>query len=217
VLQQAHLGPGIERQRGLQEATGSFIAFADADDEVVSSVLDSAARLLHTTGGDVAITAFQLAPMQGATKIPRTGLAREVPSRRVLTSRAAIWGKVYRREFLVGNSISFPPVRSADDVIFSWRVASRNPVTYEMSEVGYRYWIDPHGQLTRDPRYFVEGTDSLVALWKESLRSHHHGRILGAYACVTGLGHILRKSAPRVWPQVVARAARAASSVGPLS
>lgn len=217
LLQQEHQGPGIARQAGLEQASNRFVSFADADDEVVTGVLESATSLLEAAGGDVAITAFDVSPSAALAVSRRPGLARRVPSRRVLTSRAAIWGKVYRREFLHDHSISFPPLRSADDVVFSWRTAAGGPKTYEMSDVGYRYWVDPHGQLTRDPRYFIEGIDSLAGLWRESVRSSGRGRALAAYACGTGLGHILRKSPVRVWPGVIVRATKGVTRWGALS
>lgn len=216
LLTQEHRGPGIARQAGLEHAGNDFVSFADADDEVVTEVLDSATNLLEAEGGDVAIAGFELSPSAGPTVIRDPGYARQVSPRRVLTSRAAIWGKVYRRQFLHDNSISFPPLRSADDVVFSWRTAAGGPKTYEISDVGYRYWVDPHGQLTRDPRYFIEGIDSLAGLWRESVRSSSRGRALAAYACGTGLGHILRKSPIRVWPGAVVRAAKGVTRRGAL-
>ena len=217
LLKREHQGPGIARQAGLEQASNDFVSFADADDEVVTDVLESATHLLEVEGGDVAIAGFELAPSAAPIMIRDPGYARRVPPRRVLTSRAAIWGKVYRRQFLHDNSISFPPLRSADDVVFSWRVAARHPKAYELSDVGYRYWVDPHGQLTRDPRYFIEGVDSLAGLWRESLGSDSRARALAAYACGTGLGHILRKSPIRVWPAVVVRATKGATRPGALS
>lgn len=205
LIKKAHRGPGVARQFGLKEAHGDYVAFADADDEVLTCVHDSMATVLDEFGGDVGITAFETAPGSPSPTSNDESRVRRVAPQRVLTSRAAIWGKVYRREFLRQHSIDFPPLRSADDVVFSWRTARDNPVTYETAEVGYRYWIDPHGQLTQDPRYFLEGTDSLMGLWRESFRPPARGRLLAAYACGTGLGHILRKSSPREWPRVVAR------------
>lgn len=206
LLQQDHLGPGVARQRGLKQASRPFVAFADSDDEVVTSVHNSVTAALDISRSDVAITAFEVVPARRPTSSTFSGRIRGVAARRVLTSRAAIWGKVYRRDFLLSGGIEFPPLRSADDVIFSWRTATRNPVTLETSEVGYRYWVDPHGQLTHDPMYFIEGTDSLAGLWREAFHRPTHGRALAAYACGTGLGHILRKSQLRLWPQIAARA-----------
>jgi glycosyltransferase involved in cell wall biosynthesis len=214
LVKLAHRGPGHARQIGLERASNAFVTFADADDEVVAVVLDSATNLLESVRGDVAIASFETAPRTTSAVIPVPRHARRVPSRRVLTSRAAIWGKVYRRQFLQDHSISFPPLRSADDVVFSWRTAAKDPKTYELSSVGYRYWVDPHGQLTRDPRYFIEGIDSLAALWRESFGSDGRGRALAAYACGTGLGHILKKSPFRVWPRAVARASKGVSRQG---
>lgn len=198
-IQLRHSGPGVARQVGLEAATREFVTFSDADDEVVVATLAAVEGLMATLQLDVAITAFEYRPRP---RIPRQRSLRRAgrsPSRAVLTNRAAIWGKVYRRSFLVEHDVTFPPIRSADDVIFSWRLASARPSTWITDDVGYLYWVDPHGQLTRDPQYFVDGIASLGTLWNESTERDLHARTLALFAVATGYAHILRRTSPAMW------------------
>lgn len=194
VLCLDHGGPGRARAAGLERASGVFVAFADADDEVITSVHNQGARALVRLGADVCIAQYARVP--APTPTPRRDQRtqfKQVGPGRVLRCRAAIWGKVYRRQFLEDNGLGFPPLRSADDVIFTWRVAAARPKTIETSAVSYLYHVDPHGQLTREARYFWEGVDSLESLLHESRGRPTQAKVLALYAYATGALHIVRK------------------------
>ncbi len=194
-------GPGAARQTGLERAQGDFVAFADADDEVDERVMLSLLQAAIDHEADVVIGDYATrSSVRGVNHVVRSKMAgglRRVPPRRVLTTRAAIWGKVYRREFLVRNQIRFEPLRSADDVLFSWATASARPVTLHLREISYFYWIDPHGQLTRDPMYFIDGVDSLRLLLSLARNGDARSRVLAAHAYVAGMFHIIRKTSTK--------------------
>lgn len=195
LLSLSQNGPGAARQAGLDVATRPFITFADADDEVVVEPFDQGLSALER-GGDVFIAGFKTRP-QASGRHPRgTSAIRHVGSRRVLTSRAAVWGKIYRVAFLRSAAIRFPAIRSADDVVFSWRLAAAKPRVLEASRVGYLYWIDPHNQLTRDPKYFTDGLVTLSGIWQEASGQGLRVQALAAYAYATGSWHIARKAQP---------------------
>ena len=199
-----HGSPGHARQVGLEAATGDFVTYADADDRVIVSVLDQAPSFLDQFSADVFIAGYEAVSDDKSSNTLATECVevRAAPSRRALTSRAAVWGKVYRRSFLREQKIAFPALRIADDVIFSWRLAAARPRVIETSDVGYSYWIAPHGQLTGDPKYFIEGLESLALLRMQAVDSDRHGRTLGDYAYWKGALHIMRRSHPRQRPRV---------------
>lgn len=191
-------GPGIARQTGLELATRPFLTFVDADDEVNVSVLIQAAKMLHDIQGDVVITNFSSSQEPLSRDMTRTLLSKDlklqrVPSSRVLRSRATVWGKVYRREFLTRHGIEFGTQRVAEDVIFSWELASRRPKTYVLDAVAYRYVVAPHGQLTNTSNYSETALQSLGALWARSKGYGFRARLLATYAAATGLGFLLRR------------------------
>lgn len=194
----AHGTPGYARQVGLEAATRDFVTYADADDQVVAPILQAGPGLLDQHSADVFIAGYEsvLDHAQIRSSSPEMTELKRAPSRRVLTSRAAVWGKVYRREFLHRKAISFPPLRSADDVIFSWRLAAARPRVIETDSIGYRYWVAPHGQLTHDRDYFKSGLESLSLMRREAQSSTRRAVALANYAYWSGAVHILRKSPP---------------------
>lgn len=195
-LRLAHGTPGLARQVGLEAATRDFVTYADADDQVVAPILQAGPDFLDQHSADVFIAGYESVLDHGKVRSPSPELRelKRVPSRRVLTSRAAVWGKVYRRKFLQSRAISFPPLRSADDVIFSWRLAAARPRVIETDAIGYKYWVAPHGQLTHDPEYFKCGLVSLSFLQREAQGSNLRALALADYAYWSGVAHIMRKS-----------------------
>lgn len=199
-----HSSPGHARQVGLEAARCDFVTFADADDQVVTSVLESAPSALERFSADVFIAGYRsIATGHDLGILPvHRGKVREVSSKRTLTSRAAIWGKVYRRSFLWDKGVSFPALSSAEDVIFSWRLAAARPKTVETDDVGYLYWVSSHGQLTHQADHFQDSLESLRALRTEAFTSDGYGAMLADYAYWTGSLHVMRKSRLAQWPRV---------------
>jgi hypothetical protein len=66
----------------------------------------------------------------------------------VLKERAAVWGKVYRREYLVDLGVLFPGGMGAEDVIFSYHLALSKPRTRAIKRIGYVYFQNSNEQLT---------------------------------------------------------------------
>lgn len=210
LIRLEHSTPGHARQVGLEAAQGDYVTYADADDRVVTSVLGGAPSCLEEFSADVFVADYSSTSdhCEFSLDLGNRGRIRRAASRRVLTSRAAVWGKVYRRSFLVERAIKFPSLRSADDVFFSWRLAAARPQVIETKDVGYLYWVAPHGQLTRDPRYFWDGLDSLALVRTEGRSSDLHGLALSEYAYWSGVMHILRKSEGQRRPSIARMALR---------
>jgi CDP-glycerol glycerophosphotransferase len=202
-----HVGPGAARSIGLKGARGRYVTFADADDEVNVQTLMRGCREADSRDADVVIFAYEKRPSkcEGRHDSRGTPLVERVSPSRVLTSRAAIWGKIYRTPFLRSHGVDFEPLRSADDVLFSWEVAAARPRTLESSDLAYFYFVHPHGQLTRDPQYFLDGVVSLRLLLERSRRRGTKARLLALYAWASGTYHILRKVPTRHRPEVLVK------------
>jgi CDP-glycerol glycerophosphotransferase len=115
-------GPGAARTRGLAEATGSYVWFVDPDDLLAGGALAAVtARLAHGRP-DVLLIDYLILGSSGRTQ-PSPGAAllaappgAAAPVTLTLTERPAlidrtmtVWSKVFRREFLLGLGVCFPP------------------------------------------------------------------------------------------------------------
>ena len=205
LVRSLHGGPAAARQRGLDLSETDFVTFVDADDDACWEALEVAAHHLDALGADLAILA--VTSEQGMSKPSAShGLNlsfTSVSADRALTSRAAVWGKVYRRSFLRDHGIRFPEVPVAEDVIFSWALATARPRTYESQAVGYAYRNDSGSQLTRDQGYVFLAARSLGMLGRLAQGKGIRARGLAAYAYASGCLYLLKRCPPEERPRLV--------------
>lgn len=149
LLRSDNSGPADARNRGVNRAVGVFIAFADADDEVLPGAYAAMVDSLRRTGSDIATGSYV---RQGATGRSRPKLTARVHERSRLAVRLddmpellaepVLWNKTYRREFWnrhVGEMNSFANYEDQEPVyrafvsaaaidvlttdVYAWRLA----------------------------------------------------------------------------------------------
>jgi CDP-glycerol glycerophosphotransferase len=115
------VGPGPARMRGLAEAAGSYVWFVDPDDLLAGGALAAVAGALARGRPDVMLIDYLILHGSGRTEpSPGAALLAAPPAaaggaitlaeRPVLVNRTmTVWSKVFRREFLVGLQVCFPP------------------------------------------------------------------------------------------------------------
>ena len=115
-------GPGPARMRGLAEAAGTYVWFVDPDDLLADGALAAVAAGLAGGEPDVLLIDYLILGSSGRTQ-PSPGAALlAAPSgaaaavtltlaeRPALIDRTmTVWSKVFRREFLLGLGVCFPP------------------------------------------------------------------------------------------------------------
>ncbi|HEY7359220.1 MAG TPA: glycosyltransferase [Streptosporangiaceae bacterium] len=115
-------GPGPARMRGLAEAAGTYVWFVDPDDLLADGALAAVAARLAAGRPDVLLIDYLILGSSGRTQ-PSPGAAllaappaAAAPAALTLAERPAlldrtmtVWSKVFRREFLLGLGVCFPP------------------------------------------------------------------------------------------------------------
>jgi CDP-glycerol glycerophosphotransferase len=115
-------GPGPARMRGLAEATGTYVWFVDPDDLLADGALAAVTAELTRGRPDVLLIDYLILGSSGQTR-PSPGAAllaaprgAAAPATLTLADRPAlidrtmtVWSKVFRREFLLGLGVCFPP------------------------------------------------------------------------------------------------------------
>ena len=106
VLTGPNEGPAQARNRGVEMAYGKYLAFADADDEVLTDAYANLVNSLERTGSDIATGSYirigamgRSRPKLTARVHARQRLAVRLDDMPELLEEPVLWNKVYRRDF----------------------------------------------------------------------------------------------------------------------
>ncbi|MFI3265409.1 MAG: glycosyltransferase family 2 protein [Rikenellaceae bacterium] len=125
-LKKTAIGAGAARNVGLQHATGDWILFADADDFFLESISDAVLRHLES---DYDVVYFNISSCHSDTLQPsyRDNHIKNITQKYLQTGEEGYlrykyispWGKLIKRSLLTEHSITFEPIISGNDMIFS--------------------------------------------------------------------------------------------------
>lgn len=117
-------GPGVARNIGVEEATGEYIAFCDADDWVEPTMYEQLYHLAQNQNADISSVAAVLDYPDGTHRLmlnPEIGSGEvNLEQRRYLLSHfvSNFTTMLFRRDWLNQYSIRFPEARSGEDSSF---------------------------------------------------------------------------------------------------
>lgn len=196
VITGPNSGPAIARNRGVEAAHGAYLAFADADDEVLPNAYASMVNSLERTGSDIATGSYIRIGKMGRS---RPKLTAKVHARQRLAVRLedmpevleepVLWNKVYRRNFWnrhVGPMRSFANYEDQEPVyralvsaaaidvltadVYAWRLADgRNTRSRRKAKL-----TDLHAKLE-----VIDALDNVLEHEPNKVRAHAYAIWMG--------------------------------------
>lgn len=113
VFDQKNMGVGKTRNKGIEVSTGDYVTFIDADDYIdvdfIQVLLDNA------LDNDVIISGYRRIDENGNVIFSQKLKSNDWSKFKQVT----IWSKLYKKEFLIKNSIMFNDLKIGEDIVFS--------------------------------------------------------------------------------------------------
>lgn len=112
VINQKNMGVAKTRDKGVREAKGEYIAFIDNDDYIDNDYIE---KLLPRKGEEVVISGFRRPDIDG--KVVQTVKLADAEWSKFVNPTP--WAKIYRKDFLVTNKITFLDNNIGEDIYFN--------------------------------------------------------------------------------------------------
>ena len=139
-------GLGAARDRGIEAATGDYISFIDSDDYIKKDFLETYMHAAMKKDADM---------VMGGYVRDANGKLKDIPvdlkDENFVWMNVSAWKKIYKREFLKQNQISFCGVRRYEDEGFLYRILVCDPQIEVIDYCGYYYYLNTQS-ITRNAK-----------------------------------------------------------------
>jgi glycosyltransferase EpsH len=133
-----HGGLGRARNRGLELASGEFVAFVDSDDYVDPDYARAPYALACAENADLVCFGSWWEYPDRPERHPPTYRAGMTPQAALLSMTPTVWDKLYRRQFLESRQLWFPAICHEDEV-FTPLLMAHAPVVAVLPSLLYHY------------------------------------------------------------------------------
>ena len=132
VYTQPNINAGAARNHGLCYAKGKYLSFLDSDDYFEPEMLADCFQLMEAEDADIVCFSAKLLDMRSgnASEMPQSLVVQNLPDKKTFSPEeisATIfntfqnwpWNKLFRREFIEKNHISFQEIARTNDMLFT--------------------------------------------------------------------------------------------------
>lgn len=136
-----NLGPGLARQKGIDNSKGKYIIFIDSDDYLYSPYsINMLIEYIKEKNSDIVISDF----------------IYERDNKREIKSKNNVWlhGKIYKRDFLEKYNIKFNSTRQNEDNGFNRLIILLKPKIDYLFETTYVYQENSNSITRKDNRLY---------------------------------------------------------------
>ena len=191
VIQKDNGGLSSVRQRALDEATGEFICFIDADDYLSETYIETQLNSIINTDADISVcsTRFELSDGSYLPKESKefacTGAKEALKLEAKFLNEGSFpynitlsdsWNKLYRLSFLrrIGVEFSLPKGFNGTDTAFNWKVALFEPKYSLVEKEEYIHVIYNSSAVHRRKKKLYQGFKIITEQLIDTAKKHGH-------------------------------------------
>lgn len=158
-LYESSPGSGPARNKGIENASGKYIFFPDADDKIELNLIETVTAKLEETESDIAVFGFKRV-LGGSEEIIHK-LGGEVVGGDIVRReyhkyygfndpggiQGAPWNKMFRLDIIKENNIKYPPLRRHQDDVFIMRYVDVCRRVVFINQILYTYYANDRKRL----------------------------------------------------------------------
>lgn len=161
VFQQENMGICHTRNKGMELARGKYIAFVDHDDSMPVHAIENLVNKAEKTQADMVIGGYALVDKDG--KILENCILDENDPWSLFRINAP-WGRIFRKEVIDENHISFFITKISEDFYFNYLFMSYARKIEILPDVSYRWLYSETSESHANMSQFSEDRDVLAML-----------------------------------------------------
>lgn len=141
IIDKQNEGVGKARNAGLEVATGEYVIFLDADDEIPSNYIERLVSNIELNNSDIALCGYVIDKGDKRTYVkPRKNLTNE-PLKDFLVDNivSSPWAKIYKRAIIKENNIFFSDDKIMEDAYFNLHYFKHVKLVSKEPDVFYIY------------------------------------------------------------------------------
>ena len=142
VIHKENGGVTAARKRGVEEASGRYIIFVDADDELLPNALQTLYDAIERTQADEVVGTFRLQNGDASPVVYTGQVAPDTLIRTIITGKnhfPILWACIFRKEILE-NTLDTPrEIIEGEDKMMQVKVLIKQPKVYFISDCVYQY------------------------------------------------------------------------------
>lgn len=140
LYRQQNQGVAMARNTALQNASGTWLAFCDADDTVPRDAYKNLYHAATANNVDIVIGNSNEVDDYGVCYVITTKEKHKNNLFYALFKIPCVWTKLIRKDIVKREKLFFPTVMLGEDVIFLAKLASLNLTYSTISETVYNHW-----------------------------------------------------------------------------
>lgn len=172
IIRQKNTGQGSARNLGLRIAKGEWICFLDSDDMLSDNAVDHLMSAADRDTVDLVFSAINnISDVSDAIRICNNGKVVSFSQKELQfhflkrTKVILAPGSIYRKDFLINNSLFFENIPWSEDQHFIWRVLYHIKGAVWINEPLYQYFHHPGSIMTASKvQAIVDSYSSICSL-----------------------------------------------------